>query len=103
MASITLIVAKMVKLARMSVADPRRARKRASLRYLSYSRKKMPKYGFGGRTAIPLDDYKDEILRRLYTGRETQGQVIQWLKDHKSIQINPRTLRRRLQAWVLLE
>jgi len=34
----------------------------------------MPKYGFGGRTAIPLDDYKDEILHRRSTRRETQGQ-----------------------------
>ncbi len=59
----------------------------------------MPKYDFGGRTAISLDDYKDEMLHRRSIWRETQGQVIQWLKDHKSIQINPRTLRRRLQAW----
>jgi len=40
------------------------------LLYLLYSRNKIPKYNTGGRIIIPLKDYKDKILYRLFILKE---------------------------------
>ena len=59
----------------------------------------MPNHSFSGRLPLRLDNYKASIINRLTVQHQTQKEIVTWLQNKKSFQVDVRTLQRYLKKW----